>query len=89
VIVVPVQRLLSNAHRVGLANHTDRKSSIILFTKECVARSLSDIAIRGQVKEVGQLQGRKPGRPDVYQLEYIEDFFNPSTTQMVVDRSPQ
>ena len=27
--------------------------------------------------------------PEVYSLEYIEDFFGPSTTQMVVDRSPQ
>jgi len=25
----------------------------------------------------------------VYSLEYIEDFFGPRTTQMVVDRSPQ
>jgi hypothetical protein len=30
-----------------------------------------------------------PEKPEVYSLEYIEDFFGPSTTQMVADRSPQ
>ena len=30
-----------------------------------------------------------PEKPEVYSLEYIEDFFWPSTTQMVADRSPQ
>jgi hypothetical protein len=29
------------------------------------------------------------GKPEVYSLEYIEDFFGPRTTQMVADRSPQ
>ena len=35
------------------------------------------------------MQGRRPGKTGVYSLEYIEDFFGPSTTQMVADRSPQ
>ena len=30
-----------------------------------------------------------PEKPEVYSLEYIEDFFVPRTTQMVVDHSPQ
>jgi hypothetical protein len=28
-------------------------------------------------------------KPEVYSLEYIEDFFWPSTTQMVANRLPQ
>jgi hypothetical protein len=28
-------------------------------------------------------------KPEAYSLEYVEDFFGPSTTQMVTDRSPQ
>ena len=35
------------------------------------------------------MQGRRPGKPEVYLLEYIEDFFGPSTTQMVADHSTQ
>ena len=27
--------------------------------------------------------------PEVYSLEYVEDFSGPRTTQMVADRSPQ
>ena len=30
-----------------------------------------------------------PEKPDAYSLEYVEDFFGPRTTQMVVDRLPQ
>jgi len=30
-----------------------------------------------------------PEKPEVYSLEYIEDFFGPRTTQMVAGRSPQ
>jgi hypothetical protein len=30
-----------------------------------------------------------PEKPKVYSLEYIEDFFRPSKTQMVADRVPQ
>jgi hypothetical protein len=30
-----------------------------------------------------------PEKPEEYSLEYIEDFFGPSTTQMLADRSPQ
>jgi hypothetical protein len=29
------------------------------------------------------------GKPEVYSLEYILDFFGPRTTQMVADRSAQ
>jgi hypothetical protein len=29
-----------------------------------------------------------PEKPEVYSLEYIEDFFGPRTTQMAADRSP-
>ena len=35
------------------------------------------------------MQSRRPGKPEVYSLEYIEDFFGPSTAQIVEDRSPQ
>jgi hypothetical protein len=28
-------------------------------------------------------------KPEAYSLEYVEDFFWPRTTQMVLDRSPQ
>jgi hypothetical protein len=35
------------------------------------------------------MRGAGPEKPEVYSLEYIEDFFVPRTTQMVVDRSPQ
>jgi hypothetical protein len=28
-------------------------------------------------------------KPEVYSLEYVEDYFGPGTTQMVVNRSPQ
>ena len=27
--------------------------------------------------------------PEAYSLEYVEDFFEPSTTQMPADRLPQ
>jgi hypothetical protein len=30
-----------------------------------------------------------PEKPGAYSLEYVEDFFGPSTTQMVADLSPQ
>jgi len=29
------------------------------------------------------------GKPEAYSLEYVEDFFQPRTTQKVSDRSPQ
>ena len=34
------------------------------------------------------MPGGRPGKLEVYSLEYMEDFFGPSTTQMVADRSP-
>jgi len=45
--------------------------------------------LRDEARRCDQMQGRRPGKPEVYLLEYIEDFFGPSTTQMVADRSPQ
>ncbi|MGB5039864.1 MAG: hypothetical protein WBO67_02830, partial [Nitrospira sp.] len=30
-----------------------------------------------------------PKKPDAYSLEYVEDYFGPRTTQMIVDRLPQ
>jgi hypothetical protein len=30
-----------------------------------------------------------PEKPEAYSLEYVEDFFGPSTTQMAADCSPQ
>ncbi len=33
------------------------------------------------------MHGRRPGKPEMYSLEYIEDFFGPSTTQMAAERS--
>ena len=35
------------------------------------------------------MHGRRPKKPEVYSLEYSEDFFWPRTTQMASDRSPQ
>ncbi len=35
------------------------------------------------------MRGRRSGKPEVYSLEYMEDFFGPSTTQLVADRSLQ
>jgi hypothetical protein len=54
------------------------------------ARSLSDIAVRGEAKEVrpdARPQARKNRR--CIRWNTIEDFFDPRTTQMVADRSPQ
>jgi hypothetical protein len=46
--------------------------------------------LRHEAKE-GRPDERRKARkkPEVYSLEYIEDFFGPRTTQMVADRSPQ
>ncbi len=45
--------------------------------------------LRDEAKEVRPDEGAGPEKPEVYSLEYIEDFFGPRTTQMVADRSPQ
>jgi len=37
----------------------------------------------------GHTRGAGPEKPEAYSLEYLEDFFWPKTTQMIVDRSPQ
>jgi len=31
------------------------------------------------------MRGRRPGKPAVYSLEYIDEFSGPSATQMVTD----
>jgi hypothetical protein len=54
------------------------------------ARSLSGIAVRDEAKEVRpRCEAAGPGKPEAYSLEYVEDFFRTSTTQLVVDHSPQ
>ena len=40
-------------------------------------------------RKCGQMEAAGPEKPEVYSLEYMEDFSGPSTTQMVADRSPQ
>ena len=37
----------------------------------------------------GLIRNRRPGRQEAYSLEYVEDFFWLSTTQMAAVRSPQ
>jgi hypothetical protein len=39
--------------------------------------------------DAARCEAAGPEKPEVYSLEYIEDFFGPRTTQMVADRSPQ
>jgi hypothetical protein len=56
---------------------------------DVLARSLSDIAFVTRRMRCDQMRSRRPEKPEVYSLEYIEDFFWPRTTQMVADRSPQ
>jgi len=34
----------------------------------------------------GQMRGRRPGKPETYSLGYIEDVFEPRTTQSAADR---
>ena len=54
-----------------------------------MARSLSDIAFVTRRRRCGWMRDRRPEKPEVYLLEYIEDFFGPRTTQKAADRSPQ
>ncbi|MCE3224146.1 MAG: hypothetical protein K0S58_2326 [Nitrospira sp.] len=35
------------------------------------------------------MRGRRPGKTGGVFAEYVEDFFEPSTTQTVANRSPQ
>ena len=52
------------------------------------ARSQSGIAVRDEAKEAARCEAAGQEEPEVYSLEYIEDCFGPSTTQMAADRSP-
>ena len=36
-----------------------------------------------------QVRGRRLEKPEAYSLEYVEDVFGPSTTQMGTHRVPQ
>jgi hypothetical protein len=46
--------------------------------------------LRDETKEMRPAcEAAGPEKPEVYSLEYSEDFFEPSTTQMIADRSPQ
>ena len=53
------------------------------------ARSLSDIAVRYEMQEGGQMRGHRPRKTGAYSLEYVEDFSRPRTKQMSGHRSPQ
>lgn len=35
------------------------------------------------------MRGRRQEKPELYSLEYMQDFFGPRTMQLVADRSPQ
>ena len=39
--------------------------------------------------DAGRCEAAGAEKPEAYSLEYVEDFFGSSTTQMVADRSPQ
>ena len=54
-----------------------------------MARSLSDIALRDEAKEVWPDARPRSGITGGDSLESIEDFFGPRTTQMVADCSLQ
>jgi hypothetical protein len=49
------------------------------MTARLGSRSLSDIAVRVEAQAV-RPDARPREEPEVYSLEYIEDFFGPSTT---------
>ncbi len=53
-----------------------------------IGRSLSDIVFVTRRMRGARCEAAGPEKPEVYSLEYIEDFFGPSTTQMAADRSP-
>ena len=53
-----------------------------------IGRSLSDIVFVTRRMRGARCEAAGPEKPEVYSLEYIEDVFGPSTTQMVADRSP-
>ncbi len=53
-----------------------------------IGRSLSDIVFVMRRRRGARCEAAGPEKPEVYSLEYIEDFFGPRTTQMAADRSP-
>ena len=53
-----------------------------------IGRSLSDIVFVMRRMRDARCEATGPEKPEVYSLEYIEDFFGPRTTQMAADRSP-
>jgi hypothetical protein len=58
--------------------------------RELTKRSLSDIGVRHETKEAtadARPQGAE--KPEAYSPEYVEDFSEPRTKQMLMHRSPQ
>ena len=53
-----------------------------------IGRSLSDIVFVTRRMRGARCEATGLEKPEVYSLEYIEDFFGPRTTQMAADRSP-
>ena len=45
-------------------------------------------SLRGE-GEAGRYEAAGSNKPESYSLEYVEDFFGPSTTQMPADHLPQ
>ena len=48
----------------------------------------SNPSLRGE-GDAGRYEAAGSKKPEAYSLEYVEDFFEPRTTQMPVDRLPQ
>ena len=78
--------------RNGVLNQCSPENETIA---ECLARgfrasrTLSDIAFERGEGDAARCEAAGPEKPEAYSLGYIEDFFGPSTTQMVADLSPQ
>ena len=53
-----------------------------------IGRSLSNIVFVTRRMRGARCEAAGPEKPEVYSLEYIEDFFGPRTTQMAANRSP-
>ena len=59
------------------------------FVVACkIGRSLSDIVFVTRRMRGARCEAAGPEKPEVYSLEFIEDFFGSSRTQMAADRSP-
>jgi hypothetical protein len=48
----------------------------------------SNPSLRGK-EDAGRCKAAGSKKPQAYSLEYVEDFFEPRTTQMPADRLPQ